>query len=78
MGVFGVYTVLGETTRNPTNTMVKPLDSNRAVAVVARCRSCLVSRLLCSTVLFHDTLQILQNSIVIVSESESARYSKHL
>ena len=30
----GVYTVLGETTRNPTNTMVKPLDSNRAVAVV--------------------------------------------
>ena len=24
----GVYTVLGETTRNPTNTMVKPLDSN--------------------------------------------------
>ena len=28
MGVLGVYTVLGETTRNPTNTMVKPLDSN--------------------------------------------------
>ena len=26
MGVWGVYTVLGETTRNPTNTMVKPLD----------------------------------------------------
>ena len=24
----GVYTVLGETTRNPTNTMVKPLDPN--------------------------------------------------
>ena len=24
----GVYTVLSETTRNPTNTMVKPLDSN--------------------------------------------------
>ena len=40
----GVYTVLGETTRNPTNTMVKPLDSNRAVAVVERCMSCLVSR----------------------------------
>ena len=40
----GVYTVLGETTRNPTNTMVKPLDSNRAVAVVERCKSCLVSR----------------------------------
>ena len=28
MGVLDVYTVLGETTRNPTNTMVKPLDSN--------------------------------------------------
>ena len=28
MGVLGVYTVLGETTRDPTNTMVKPLDSN--------------------------------------------------
>ena len=28
MGVLGVYTVLSETTRNPTNTMVKPLDSN--------------------------------------------------
>ena len=28
MGVLCVYTVLGETTRNPTNTMVKPLDSN--------------------------------------------------
>ena len=41
---WGVYTVLGETTRNPTNTMVKPLDSNRAVAVVERCKSCLVSR----------------------------------
>ena len=40
----GVYTVLGETSRNPTNTMVKPLDSNRAVAVVERCMSCLVSR----------------------------------
>ena len=25
--VLGVYTVLGETTRNPTNTMAKPLDS---------------------------------------------------
>ena len=31
----GVYTVLGETTRNPSNTMVK-----RAVAVVERCTSC--------------------------------------
>ena len=41
---WGVNTVLGETTRNPTNTMVKPLDSNRAVAVVERCKSCLVSR----------------------------------
>ena len=40
----GVYTVLGETTRSPTNTMVKPLDSNHAVAVVERCMSCLVSR----------------------------------
>ena len=40
----GVYTVLGETTRNPTNTMVKPLDSNRAVVVVERCMSCLVGR----------------------------------
>ena len=40
----GVYTVLCETTRNPTNTMVKPLDSNCAVAVVERCMSCLVSR----------------------------------
>ena len=29
MGVLGVYTVLGETTRNPTNKMVKLLDSNR-------------------------------------------------
>ena len=28
MGVLDVYTVLGETTRNPTNTMVKPLDSD--------------------------------------------------
>ena len=28
MGVLGVYTVHGETTRNPTYTMVKPLDSN--------------------------------------------------
>ena len=44
MGVLDVYMVLGETTRNPTNTMVKPLDSNRAVAVVARCMSCLESR----------------------------------
>ena len=44
MGVLGVYTVLGETTRNPTNTIVKPLDSNRAVVVVARYMSCLVSR----------------------------------
>ena len=41
---WGVYTVLGETTRNPTNTMVKPLDSNRAVAVVERCMCCLVCR----------------------------------
>ena len=41
---WGVYTVLGETTRNPTNTMIKPLDSNRAVEVVERCMSCLVSR----------------------------------
>ena len=36
MGVLGVYTVLGETTRNPTTTMVK-----RAVPVVERCMSCL-------------------------------------
>ena len=28
LGALGVYTVLGETTRNPTSTMVKPLDSN--------------------------------------------------
>ena len=28
IGVLGVYTVLGEAIRNPTNTMVKPLDSN--------------------------------------------------
>ena len=28
MGVLGVYTVLGETTLNPTNMMVKPLDPN--------------------------------------------------
>ena len=28
MGVLGVYTVLGKTTLNPTNTMVKLLDSN--------------------------------------------------
>ena len=27
LGVLGVYTVLGETTRNPTNTMVKSLDT---------------------------------------------------
>ena len=40
--VLGVYTVLGETSRNPINTMVKPLDSKRAVAVVERCTSCLV------------------------------------
>ena len=39
MGVLGVYTVLSETTRNPTNTILK-----RAVAVVERCMSCLVSR----------------------------------
>ena len=42
--ILGIYRVLGETTRNPTNTMVKPLDSNRAVAVVEKCMSCLVSR----------------------------------
>ena len=41
MGVLGVYTILGETTRNPTDTMVKPLDL-RTVAVVERCISCLV------------------------------------
>ena len=36
----GFYTVLGETTRNPT----KATRLKRAVAVVARCMSCLVSR----------------------------------
>ena len=33
MDVLGVYTVLGETTRNPTYTMVKPLDSNVIIIV---------------------------------------------
>ena len=39
MSVLGVYTVLGETTRNPINIRLK-----RAVAVVEMCMSCLVSR----------------------------------
>ena len=38
----GVYTVLGETTRNPTDGQATRLK--RAVAIVGRCMSCLVSR----------------------------------
>ena len=43
MGVFGC--LHGPWRNDPGSyTMVKPLDSNRAVAVVERCMSCLVSR----------------------------------
>ena len=48
MGVLDVYTVLGETTRNPTNTMVRPLDSNVQLSIYLFILQHPLSSIMCS------------------------------